>query len=85
MPLTPQDVRDKVFRPTRMRRGYDEDEVDGFLDEVEAELGRLLNEIGELQRQLQAQGDAAPYAGPHTVRARPRHRQVRRGRRRVRS
>ncbi|MGZ4666424.1 MAG: DivIVA domain-containing protein [Frankiaceae bacterium] len=64
MPLTPQDVRDKVFRPTRMRRGYDEDEVDGFLDEVEAELGRLLNEIGELQRQLQAQGGGPPYPAP---------------------
>ena len=60
MPLTPQDVRDKVFRPTRLRRGYDEDEVDAFLDEVEAELGRLVNEIGELQRQLQSQGAAAP-------------------------
>ena len=32
MPLTPQEVASKVFGPTRMRRGYDENEVDAFLD-----------------------------------------------------
>lgn len=42
MPLTPEDVRNKQFTTVRLREGYDEDEVDAFLDEVEAELTRLL-------------------------------------------
>jgi len=49
MPLTPQDVHSKVFGPTRFRRGYDEAEVDAFLDEVEAELVRLHAEIDALR------------------------------------
>ena len=40
MPLTPNDVANKQFRVGF--RGYSVDEVDGFLDEVEAELKRLL-------------------------------------------
>jgi DivIVA domain-containing protein len=50
--LTPQDVQNKVFSPTRFRTGYNEDEVDTFLDEVEAELTRLLDENSDLRRQL---------------------------------
>jgi DivIVA domain-containing protein len=49
MPLTPQDVHSKVFGPTRFRRGYDEGEVDAFLDEVEAELLRLHRELDSLR------------------------------------
>ncbi|WP_175084703.1 DivIVA domain-containing protein [Candidatus Frankia nodulisporulans] len=52
MALTPQDVQNKVFSPTRFRTGYNEDEVDTFLDEVEAELTRLLDENSDLRRQL---------------------------------
>ncbi|MCK9928563.1 DivIVA domain-containing protein [Frankia sp. Mgl5] len=52
MALTPQDVQNKVFSPTRFRTGYNEDEVDTFLDEVEAELTRLLDESSDLRRQL---------------------------------
>lgn len=44
MPLTPADVREKQFSTTRLRRGYDEGEVDAFLDEVEAGLSRLILE-----------------------------------------
>jgi DivIVA domain-containing protein len=54
MPLTPQDVHSKVFGPTRFRRGYDETEVDAFLDEVEAELLRLHRELDELRSQVGA-------------------------------
>jgi DivIVA domain-containing protein len=50
--LTPQDVQNKVFSPTRFRTGYNEDEVDSFLDEVEAELTKLLDENSDLRRQL---------------------------------
>ncbi len=52
MALTPQDVQNKVFSPTRFRTGYNEDEVDTFLDEVEAELTRLLDENSDIRRQL---------------------------------
>lgn len=49
MPLTPQDVKDKLFTSVRFKQGYDEDEVDSFLDEVESELTSLVNEIGRLR------------------------------------
>lgn len=52
MPLTPSDVRSKQFSTTRLRPGYDEEEVDAFLDEVEAELDRLIQENQELRARL---------------------------------
>jgi DivIVA domain-containing protein len=58
MPLTPQDVHSKVFGPTRFRRGYDEAEVDAFLDEVETELLRLHREIDALRNQRGSDGVA---------------------------
>src|SRR5260370_14071967 len=52
MALTPADVRNKQFSTTRLRPGYDEEEVDAFLDEVEAELDRLIQENEELRAKL---------------------------------
>jgi len=52
MPLTPADVRNKQFSTTRLRPGYDEEEVDAFLDEVEAELDRLIQDNEELRAKL---------------------------------
>ncbi len=53
MPLTPEDVKTKEFTSTRLgRAGYDEAEVDDFLDEVEAELTRLYRENDELRTKL---------------------------------
>jgi DivIVA domain-containing protein len=52
MPLTPADVRNKQFSTTRLRPGYDEEEVDAFLDEVEAELDRFIQENEELRAKL---------------------------------
>ncbi len=63
MPLTPQEVHSKVFGPTRFRRGYDEAEVDAFLDEVEAELTRLHREIDTLRSRLGADGVNTPPGG----------------------
>ncbi|MGH3343381.1 MAG: DivIVA domain-containing protein [Carbonactinosporaceae bacterium] len=63
MPLTPEDVRNKQFTTVRLREGYDEDEVDAFLDEVEAELTRLLRENDELRAKLAAATRAAAAGG----------------------
>jgi DivIVA domain-containing protein len=69
MPLTPADVRNKQFSTTRLRPGYDEEEVDAFLDEVEAELDRLIQENEELRAKLAEvlRGGKAPVAlnAPH--------------------
>jgi DivIVA domain-containing protein len=59
MPLTPEDVHNKQFTTVRLREGYDEEEVDAFLDEVEAELTRLLRENEELRAKLSAASRAA--------------------------
>ena len=62
MPLTPEDVSNKRFTPVRLREGYDMGEVDQFLDEVEAELERLLKENGDLRSKLSAAQGGAPVA-----------------------
>jgi DivIVA domain-containing protein len=70
MALTPEDVVNKRFNPTKFREGYDQDEVDDFLDEVVVELRRLNQENEELRQrlvasesrinELQRSGGAAP-------------------------
>ncbi len=57
MALTPEDVVNKRFNPTKFREGYDQDEVDDFLDEVVVELRRLNQENEELRQRLVA-GDS---------------------------
>ncbi|SDQ53325.1 DivIVA domain-containing protein [Quadrisphaera sp. DSM 44207] len=54
MALTPEDVVNKRFQPTKFREGYDQDEVDDFLDEVVGELRRLTTENEQLQQKLVA-------------------------------
>jgi DivIVA domain-containing protein len=63
MPLTPEDVANKQFTSTRLKPGYDETEVDEFLDEVEAELTRLYRENDELRSKLAAAGRAPAAEG----------------------
>jgi DivIVA domain-containing protein len=53
MPLTPADVHNVAFsKPPIGKRGYNEDEVDAFLDLVEAELARLIEENEDLREQV---------------------------------
>ena len=52
MTLTPEDVLNKNFTPTQFRRGYDEREVDDFLDEVVAEMRKLVKDSDDLRDQL---------------------------------
>ncbi|OBJ73560.1 DivIVA domain-containing protein [Mycobacterium sp. 1274756.6] len=53
MPLTPADVHNVAFsKPPIGKRGYNEDEVDAFLDLVEAELARLIEENSDLRQRV---------------------------------
>jgi DivIVA domain-containing protein len=60
MALTPEDVVNKRFQPTKFREGYDQDEVDDFLDEIVVELRRLNQENDELRKKLAEGGSAVP-------------------------
>src|SRR3954452_19304107 len=65
MPLTPADVHNVAFKkPPIGKRGYDEEEVDAFLDEVERELARLIEENNELRAQVERGGGGRQPAGP---------------------
>ena len=79
MPLTPEDVRNKQFTTVRLREGYDEDEVDAFLDEVEAELTRLLRENEDLRAKLAAATRAAAQNQQQQGMRKPRSRRTGRG------
>lgn len=65
MALTPEDVVNKRFQSTKFREGYDQDEVDDFLDEVVVELRRLTKENEELR--AQAGGSAGPAQATEKV------------------
>lgn len=81
MALTPEDVVNKRFNPTKFREGYDQDEVDDFLDEVVVELRRLGQENEELRQrlvqgeqriqELQRQAQQAPAASAPAQAAQP--------------
>jgi DivIVA domain-containing protein len=64
MPLSPADVRDVVFsQPPVGKLGYHDDEVDEFLDLVQAELTRLVEENNALRYQVE-QLDQQLHAAP---------------------
>lgn len=54
MALTPEDIVNKRFQSTKFREGYDQDEVDDFLDEVVVEMRRLVTENDELSKKIAA-------------------------------
>jgi DivIVA domain-containing protein len=68
MALSAQDVHDKQFKLVRNSTGYDMDEVDAFLDEVEAEIARLSDELQAAREQIGATG-AVPEAQPASAAA----------------
>jgi DivIVA domain-containing protein len=62
MPLTPAEVHNVAFKkPPIGKRGYDEEEVDAFLDIVEVELSRLIEENNDLRARM-GSGQPAPAA-----------------------
>lgn len=52
MLLTPNAIRQRKFTTVLFKQGYDEREVDTFLDEVEEEVSRLRRRIEELEFEL---------------------------------
>ena len=78
MPLTPADVHNVAFsKPPIGKRGYNEDEVDQFLDLVEDALGELQDENAELRQRVEdlegqlEQGGGADYAASGAAAAAP--------------
>src|SRR4051812_32273761 len=72
MPLTPADVHNVAFsKPPIGKRGYDEDEVDAFLDLVEAELARLIEENNDLKAQVDDMQRSGPPGPPSMMRQVP--------------
>ncbi|MFD6401354.1 DivIVA domain-containing protein [Nocardia sp. NPDC060249] len=74
MPLTPADVHNVAFsKPPIGKRGYNEDEVDAFLDLVEQELSRLIEENADLRQRVAELdtelADAKKNRGPAPVSA----------------
>lgn len=47
--VTPEDVVNKRFKSTKFRGGYDQDEVDDFLDYVVVEFRRLVDENNKMR------------------------------------
>jgi DivIVA domain-containing protein len=73
MALTPEDVVNKRFQPTKFREGYDQDEVDDFLDEIVIELRRLNQENDELRKKVAelSSKQGAPQAAEKPVQPAP--------------
>ncbi len=71
MALTPEHILNKHFQTTQFRKGYDERDVDDFLDEVVAEVRSLIAQRDDVTQQLNecraARGlPAVPAAGTRT-------------------
>jgi DivIVA domain-containing protein len=69
MDVTPKHITEKEF--SLERRGYDQDEVDDFLEQIGETLSRLMNENAELRRRLETRPAEAPavVATPRPVEA----------------
>ncbi|MFD4474717.1 DivIVA domain-containing protein [Streptomyces sp. NPDC058471] len=52
--ITPADINRKQFTVTRIRGGYDQDEVDNFLDRVEVDYTALLNDRAHVVMEVEA-------------------------------
>src|SRR5580765_324923 len=57
--LTPMDIQEKVFKSQPGLHGYNEREVDEFLDRITEELARVHAENQRLREQLAASGGGA--------------------------
>jgi DivIVA domain-containing protein len=76
--ILPADINRKQFGSTRLKEGYDQNEVDEFLDRVEedyasviAERDRLLREVALLRRKLDQMTHKASEADTQVMPATP--------------
>ena len=60
--LTAEDVLNKAFSKTKYREGFDQDEVDDFLDEVAHTISSLMAERDDFAARLQAAQSGQPVA-----------------------
>ncbi len=68
--LTPADIDNKRFSTTRLKEGYDQDEVDAFLDAVQRDYAFLSASVGRLDdenRTLRRVADSAETVKVPTV------------------
>jgi DivIVA domain-containing protein len=64
MPLTPADIHNVAFsKPPIGKRGYNEDEVDAFLDLVEAEMTRLIEGMSDKDTEIHSLRSRLSEAG----------------------
>ncbi|MGB8386151.1 MAG: DivIVA domain-containing protein, partial [Dermatophilaceae bacterium] len=52
MALTPEQVLNRQFQTTQFRKGYDERDVDDFLDEIVTEMRSLISQREDFKAQL---------------------------------
>ena len=85
--LTADDVLNKKFQATKFREGYEQDEVDEFLDEVVEAMRQLEAENADLKAKLEAANRRVAHPrehlrewptephhdGPHPIRMVPLH------------
>ena len=69
MAMSPEDILSKRFLTTKFREGYDQDEVDDFLDEVVVEFRRVLSENQDLKAGSGSSSDV--FAAPAAAQAFP--------------
>lgn len=64
MALSPVEILNKRFQTTKFRDGYDQDEVDDFLDEVVVEMRRLVAENADLRAAKGTTGEVTAVPVP---------------------
>jgi DivIVA domain-containing protein len=64
MALSPEEILSKRFQTTKFRDGYDQDEVDDFLDEVVVEMRRLVAENADLRAAKGSSSEVAAVSIP---------------------
>jgi len=68
--LTADDVLNKKFQATKFREGYEQDEVDEFLDEVVEAMRQLEAENADLKAKLEAANRRVAQLGEGAAAAR---------------
>jgi DivIVA domain-containing protein len=71
MALTPEDILAKRFQVTKFREGYDQDEVDDYLDDIVVELRKILSDNEALRTKSALPADEEVEVQPFPVASEP--------------